>query len=87
MRFLRFLFFLSALFYVGIVQANDSHVADRRRSARKVLPVPDVMPSQANKETVIRIADGSFFFPQSGSCLGGYKNFTVGKINESGRNF
>ena len=48
MRFLRFLFFLSALFYVGIVQANDSHVADRRRSARKVLPVPDVMPSQAN---------------------------------------
>ena len=58
MRFLRFLFFLSASFYIhiGVVQANDSHVADRHRTVRKVLPVPDVMPAQANKETVVRIA-------------------------------
>ena len=58
MRFLRFLFFLSASFYIhiGVVQANDSHVADRHRTVRKVLPVPDVRPAQANKETVVRIA-------------------------------
>lgn len=47
------LFFLSNVSIRAVVTDHD---ADKRRVVRKVLPVPDVMPSQAMKETIVRIS-------------------------------